>query len=552
VSEPALLLLDDDAGILRLQRKALEAAGYRVATAQSTGEARERLSAGSCALLVLDYRLESGQSGLEFYQQLRGEGRDVPAVLVTAFSDESKLVEALRAGVRDVIPKSGEYLEYLPQAIGRVMRQIAAERQAVENEALRRSEERLRALNADLARSERQLREQARQLADANRNKDIFLATLAHELRSPLAPIRYALALLRDLPPDQTRARDVIDRQVTHLVRLVDDLLDVSRITRDKIPLRPARVRLAPIMREAVESVQPEVEAAGHTLTVCEPDEDVWLQADAARLAQVFTNLLNNAVRYTPRGGSIGFSAEATGAEARVVVTDSGTGIGPDHLPHVFDMFYQAPGARDLAAGGLGLGLMLVRRIVEMHGGRVEAHSEGPGRGAEFVVRLPRAAAGSADVSALATTPADHRGRRALRVLVVDDNVDSADLLSLVVEQLGHSVRTAHEGDGATATFGEFQPDVALMDVRLPGTSGYDLARRFRQERGAGLCLVAITGWGQGEDKRRAREAGFDCHLVKPAEPELIERILDCVAAGTPCGACPKCAEAAGRRAAAS
>ncbi len=545
-SKPAgerLLLLDDDPGILRLQRRRLEEAGYHVTTAQTAEEAREYLRTQPYALLVLDYRLAAGQSGLEFYQQLRAEGSEVPAVLVTAFSDESKLIEALRTGMRDVIPKSGEYLDYLPQAVGRVMAQIEAERQAVENAALRRSEERLRALNAELARRERQLREQAGQLAEANRSKDVFLATLAHELRNPLAPIRYALALLDDLTPAQIRARDVIERQLTHLVRLVDDLLDVSRITRDKIQVRPERIKLASIVLAAVESVRPDIDAAAHRLTVVNPIPDVWLEADPARLTQVFTNLLNNAAKYTPRGGRITFSAAVENGEAVLTVTDSGIGIAPEHLPHLFDMFYQAPDTRDQAPGGLGIGLMLVKRLAEMHGGRVEVHSPGVGQGAEFTVRVPIAAEGTQAVPVApssATTPASPRS---LRVLVVDDNIDSADLLALVVGRLGHTVRTAHDGDSAAEAFRAFAPDVALLDVGLPGTNGYELARAFRREMGSAVCLVAITGWGQDEDRRRAREAGFDCHLVKPADPVLVERILLCAAAAEPCNACARCLE---------
>ncbi len=539
-SRVRLLLLDDDPGILRLQRRKLEAAGYRVTTVQTAEAARARLREAAFDLLVLDYRLDAGESGLEFYEQLRASGCDVAAVLVTAFSDESKLIEALRVGVRDVIPKSGEYLEYLPQAVRRVMTQIAAERHALENEALRRSQEQLRALNAELEESGRRLRAQAEQLADANRSKDVFLATLAHELRNPLAPIRYALALLDKLPPAQAQARDVIDRQLTHLVRLVDDLLDVSRITRDKIQLRPERVELGPLVQAAIESVRPDIDAAGDRLAV-DPIPHVWLEADGARLMQVLTNLLNNAVKYTPPGGSIRVTAGRDEGGVRLSVVDSGIGISAEDLPHVFDTFYQAPDGRGQALGGLGIGLMLVRRLVEMHGGRVEAHSEGPGRGSRFSVWLPAAApAARAAEGPFGASAGDSNGH--MRVLVVDDNIDSADLLAMVVEQLGHDVRTAHDSAAAVAAFHQFRPDVALLDIGLPGRDGYDLAREFRQDAGGALSLVAITGWGQDEDRRRAREAGFDCHLVKPADPAVIRRLLTCFAGGERCNLCEKCA----------
>jgi signal transduction histidine kinase len=536
-----LLLLDDDPGILRLEHKRLEAAGYAITAVQTTGAARDALAASRYGLLVLDYRLAGGLSGLEFYQQLRAEGCDVPAMLVTAFSDESKLFEALRAGVRDVIPKSGEYLDYLPQAVARVMAQIGAERQAAEAGALRRSEERLRALNTELERSERQLRAQADELAEAGRSKDLFLATLAHELRNPLAPIRFALQMLVDLPPAHMRARDVIERQVLHLVRLVDDLLDVSRVSRNKIQLRRGRVDLEEVMRASVESVAPEAAAAGHRLTFDPPPSRIWLDGDAARLTQVFTNLLNNAVKYTPAGGAIRFAAGRDGARVRVSVTDTGLGIAATDLPHVFAMFYQAADRPQHASGGLGIGLMLVKRLVEMHGGTVDARSDGPGRGAEFVVSLPVVEAGDDGVRA-PDTARPESAASALDVLVVDDNVDSATLLGLLIAEAGHTTRVAHNGVEALAQsrVGAW-PRVAFLDIGLPGMSGYELARQLRREAGSAIFLVAVTGWGQEQDKRKAREAGFDCHLVKPADPAIISRVLACVADGRPCGVCNRC-----------
>jgi signal transduction histidine kinase len=521
-----ILLLDDEPGVARLQQMSLDAAGHSVTAVHTPDAALACLRARRYDLVVLDYQLHHGLTGLDFYRQLRTEGCDVPAILVTGFSDESKVIAALRAGVRDVVPKSGEYLDYLPEAVARVLGQVEAERQMMEAEALRRSEERLRVVND--------------QLQEADRRKDEFLATLAHELRNPLAPIRFALAVLKDLDPPQARARDIIDRQIVHMVRLVDDLLDVSRITRNQIHLRKEPVKLQAIVQAAVEGAAPLAEAARQRLMVVQPIPDVWVDVDAARMAQVFTNLLNNASKFTPRGGTIWFAAECHAREVRVSVRDSGIGITPEHLPHVFNMFYQAGGTAQHTVTGLGIGLTLVRRLVAMHDGTVEAHSEGAGRGAEFVVTIPAGVATRATAFSPGGRTEEDAGP-ASRVLIVDDNVDSAELLALVVARLGHEVRTANDGPAAAVAFMEFHPQVALLDIGLPGADGYELAREFRRDAPADLFLVAITGWGQDEDRRRARDAGFDCHLVKPADPAVIERMLAAIGRGERCKACGNC-----------
>ncbi len=366
-------------------------------------------------------------------------------------------------------------------------------------------------------------------LREADRLKDEFLATLAHELRNPLAPIRNSLQILKLSRLDAAtaeRAREMMERQVQHLVRLVDDLLDVSRVMRGKIVLRPERVELAGVVARAVETVQPLVEAQGHELTVRLPPESLPLEADPVRLAQVVGNLLTNAAKYTEPGGRITLSAGREGAEVVLRVRDTGIGIAPELLPKVFDLFVQADHATTKAQGGLGIGLTLVKSLVEMHRGTVEAHSAGPGRGSEFVVRLPLAAvapeAPAADGEARGGPAAQRR-----RVLVVDDNADAAESLALLLGLAGHEARVAHNGPDALRLAESDPPELVFLDLGMPGMDGFQVARRLRQLPGRdGLLLVALTGWGTQEDRRRTAEAGFDRHLVKPVEPQALEELL--------------------------
>ncbi len=379
----------------------------------------------------------------------------------------------------------------------------------------KRAEAALRAALAEAERGREALRE-------ADRRKTEFLATLSHELRNPLAPIRYALELLES---EQTRAHaiDVIDRQLTHLVRLVDDLLDVTRMASNKIQLRKRRVDLANIVRSAVEAASPEIDGCGHHLVVSLPPAPVWLDADPDRMTQVVVNLLTNAARYTPSGGRISVSALVDDGRVCLSVTDSGVGLAAEDVERVFDMFTQVgePGH-----GGLGIGLSLVKGIVELHGGSVEARSEGFDRGTTFCVRLARATAPIEPPAGVpeAQAPAAHVP---LRILVVDDNVDAAEMMQTFLEFEGHDVRVAHDGRSALAVLGCFDAQVGLLDIGLPAMDGYELARAIRGTvKTAQMYLVAVTGWGQESDRQRAREAGFDSHLTKPASPDEITRLL--------------------------
>jgi signal transduction histidine kinase len=368
------------------------------------------------------------------------------------------------------------------------------------------------------------------ELREADRRKDEFLATLAHELRNPLAPLRTSVQLLRrkaPLSPEPQRAIEVIDRQVQQLVRLVDDLLDVSRITLDKLELRKERVTLAMIVQAAIEASQPLIEQYEHELTVTLPLEPVDLDADLARLAQVFLNLLNNAAKYTERGGRIRLAAEREGGDVVVRVQDSGVGIAADMLPRVFEMFLQVDRPLERSQGGLGIGLTLVKRLLQMHGGSIEARSAGPGKGSEFVVRLPVApeplrGAIAADGEREPAAPTSRH-----RILVVDDNRDAAETLAELLGLTGNDLRTAHDGVEAVEVASGFRPDVVLLDIGLPRMDGYEVAQKIREQPwGRDMVLVAVTGWGQEEDRRRSREAGFDHHLIKPVEPDALLKLL--------------------------
>ena len=409
------------------------------------------------------------------------------------------------------------------------------------DDAARESEERLKRINAELAARIADARDAHRAalnvmedaieakeaLAESDRRKDEFLATLAHELRNPLAPIRNSVQIMRLAGVDgdlAEQARETIERQVTHLVRLVDDLLDVSRISRDKFELRKEPVALAVVIQSAVETSRPLLEASGQEFTVTLPPKPVWLNADLTRLAQAVSNLLNNAAKYTPASGAIRLVAERRGGQAVVRVRDTGIGIPPDLHAHIFEMFGQVDTSHERTQGGLGIGLTLVKSLVEMHEGTVEVHSDGAGRGSEFVLRLPVAAAGTEGEDA--GEGHDHAGA-ARRILIVDDNRDSADSLALLLVHAGHETQTAYDGHSGMEAARALRPHVILLDIGMPQLNGYEVARRIRREPwGGDVVLVALTGWGQVEDRAKSREAGFDAHFVKPVEHRVLAKFL--------------------------
>jgi PAS domain S-box-containing protein len=369
------------------------------------------------------------------------------------------------------------------------------------------------------------------ELREAARRKDEFLAMLAHELRNPLAPLVNAVQIMRLAGDDRAamdRARSLMERQLQQMVRLVDDLLDVSRITRGKVELRRQRAELAAVIQTAVETSRPLIAASRHDLTLSLPAEPLVVDCDVTRLAQVFSNLFNNAAKYTEPGGHISLTAERRENEAVVTVRDTGVGIPGEMLKRVFDLFTQVDRSRERAQGGLGIGLTLVQRLVELHGGSVEAQSEGPGRGSAFVVRLPLAPSKDAVDAVPAPPPPPRAGPSPpRRILVVDDNVDAAQSLATLLRLGGHEVRVTHDGPAALSEARAFVPEVVLLDIGMPGMDGYEVARRLRRAPETnGALLVAQTGWGQDEDHRRSREAGFAAHLVKPLDPDALEQLL--------------------------
>jgi signal transduction histidine kinase/DNA-binding response OmpR family regulator len=373
------------------------------------------------------------------------------------------------------------------------------------------------------------------ELRETDRRKDEFLATLAHELRNPLAPIRNALHIMR-LDADETtiaQAHAMMERQLGHMVRLIDDLLDLSRITRGKLELRKEPVDLAAVIANAVETARPLIEAAGHELSVSLATAVGPIEADAVRLAQVVSNLLSNAAKYTDRGGRIVLTTRRGEREVAISVRDSGIGIPPESLPTVFDMFMQVDRSSDRSQGGLGIGLTLVKNLVEMHGGRVEAKSDGAGKGSEFIVHLPFASAATTPAVARESASPGKETSGCRRVLVADDNADAAFSMAAMLRLMGHDVRIVRNGAHALEEAARFRPDVALLDIGMPVMNGYEVARRIRRERwGGAVVLAALTGWGQDEDKRRAAEAGFDAHFTKPVDPNDIETLIARLAGG--------------------
>jgi len=373
-----------------------------------------------------------------------------------------------------------------------------------------------------------QLRQYAADLSEADRRKNEFLAMLAHELRNPLAPIRHAVQILRLTGGDAqavSAASEMLERQISQMVRLVDDLLDVSRISRGKIELRKEQVELAPIVNQAVEAARLLVECMEHELAVSLPTQPLYLNADPTRLAQVVGNLLNNACKFTNKGGRIWLTVEREAEQAVIRVRDNGIGVAADQLSRIFDMFTQVDTTLERSASGLGIGLSLVKNLVEMHDGTVEVHSAGVGQGSEFVVRLPILA--ETAKPAPEPTVSEPMTMTARRILVVEDNRDSAESLAMLLTLTGNETHTAYDGLEAVEAAATFRPDVVLLDIGLPKMNGYEAARKIREQPwGKKMVLVALTGWGQEEDRQKSRDAGFDGHLVKPVDQAALTKLL--------------------------
>ncbi|HEX5030675.1 MAG TPA: ATP-binding protein [Candidatus Eisenbacteria bacterium] len=413
------------------------------------------------------------------------------------------------------------------------LRHARAELEMRVNERTTELGEANRALKTEIAERhllEQELRKRVAGMAEEDRRKNEFLATLAHELRNPLAPIQYAYELMNLAGNNESlrhEAQGILHRQVQHMVRLIDDLLDLSRITRNKLELRRDRVELATVLEDAVETVRPTLEARGHDFRVRLAPGPVPVHADRTRLAQVFSNLLNNAAKFTERGGRIRVTSERQDDHIVVHVRDDGIGIAPAMLPRIFDMFVQADRSLERTQSGLGIGLTLVKRVVEMHGGTVVAESEGLGQGSDFSVRLPLEPAAAARRGETDPEDGDMAPATSVRVLVADDNEDAVRSLAMMIRAMGHEVHTARDGAEVLEVAASVLPALILMDIGMPRMNGYDAARRIREQPwGRTVTLVALTGWGLEDDRRLATEAGFDRHVVKPVEAATLREIL--------------------------
>jgi signal transduction histidine kinase len=552
-----ILLVDDQPGRLLSYRAILEPLGERLVEAGSGTDALKRLMEGDFALILLDVNMP-GMDGFETANLIHQHPRfeRTPIIFVTAVNvTDMDRLRGYKLGAVDYVsvPVIPEILRSKVMVLAELYRkrrelQHANERLAAANVALQAEKARelevlnesLRLANAQLAARNAELqaqivvRESAEtRLLELDRRKDEFLATLAHELRNPLSSLGNAIGLFRiaggrgtPLPAAEVaRLQDTMQRQLALLVRLIDDLLDVARINQAKLTLQLEATTLQAVLESAVETAAPLLEANRNPLRLCVPAEPIALHADRHRLSQVFSNLLNNAAKYSDGGQPVTVRVERRDGEVEVRVEDRGIGLRTGQAAEIFELFTQVDTSVERARGGLGIGLTLVRRIVEMHGGQVRAESAGLGQGCRFSVRLPLdTAAHDVPPPAPEQVPVAQAPRR--RVLVVDDNQDSADTLAMMLEMLGHDARRLYDPQAAVEGVAQFEPEVVFLDIGMPGLNGYELARRLRAAPGGrGLVLVAVTGWGQPEDRRRTREAGFDHHLVKPPEIDAIQRV---------------------------
>ncbi len=495
-----LLQVEDNEAKRYLKTRILTEAGFEVIEATSCEDARALALARRPDLVLIDIRLPDGDGRALGAWMKATEATGQPLVLQTSASltASGDRVAALDAGADGYLIEPNE-----PEELVATVRALLR---------LRRAEEDRRTAQAALR--------------DADLRKEEFLAMLAHELRNPLAPILNAVEILRnDEPRLRDKARAIIGRQVAHLARMVDDLLDVSRINQRKLMLRRDNTTLKAVLDAAIETARPTMEAARHDFQVTLPPDEVWLDVDAVRISQAIANLLQNAAKFTPPGGRIRLEASLHPTGLHVAVTDNGIGLSDSILPHLFEVFAQGERSLDRSQGGLGIGLSLVRGMVEMHGGRVDARSEGRNRGSVFTIVLPLA--GNLAPAPRARPGGTASSPDACRVLIVEDNVDAAETVSMLLESSGHVVRVAMDGAMALDTLRAFRPHVVLLDIGLPGMDGYEVARRLRlTDEGRDAYLIALSGYAQDRDRNDAVDAGFDLHLTKPVEPTHLEEVI--------------------------
>ena len=510
-----VLVVDDDPALLDALPAALRLRFPSLDTdvASSGPKALEMILAGDYDAIVCDIKMP-GMDGLALLSELRARGNPVPVLLITGHGEQGLALEALRGGAYDFIQKPIER-EYLIAALSRAMEQrklarlVARQRETLEKHA---------------AELESKVQRRTGELVAANQVKDEFLAMLGHELRNPIAAVSNALAVLERVRPDSPEAADmkrIIARQARILSRMVDDLLDISRLTQGKLVLERVAVDLKELIERCTDSFRRTGKLDRHHVSLAARSS--WVYGDPLRLEQIFSNLLDNALKFTPTDGEIRIRLDPVEGGVKLAVEDQGIGIRPQELTRVFDLFFQTGQSLDRRKGGLGLGLGLVKRFVEMHGGTIEAQSEGIGRGSTFVVHLPLvSAAVPSAVPAAGGVSAPTR-----RVLLVEDNPDVRDGLRSLLELLGHEVRVAESGDEAIDGYVEFQPEAVLVDIGIPGIDGYEVARQMRALPGRENALVvAVTGYGQPEDRARAEGAGFDAHLVKPVDVDRLLHLL--------------------------
>jgi PAS domain S-box-containing protein len=605
VQEPAssvVLVLEDDIGVATLQKRRLERSGYAVTIATDAQQAELILAQGKVNLLVLDYRLEGDTTGLDVYERLKARGLSIPAILVTAFGDQDVVIRALRAGVRDFVPKSADYLDRLPSAVDRVIAQARVERKLLESEqrlasivgttldaiAMCDQDSRILLFNRSaevmfeceaqaalqrrlvefipelkltsvaqqveafgdrgrrtpievsvsdfaiqgkrfftvIARDISERRRTEEQLREADRRKDEFLGMLAHELRNPVAAIMNASEVLARTGGDANvqKLGGIVRRQTTALSRMVDDLLDVSRVTLGKIKILKEPVKLQDVVARAADSVRELAQSHGLDFEVEMTGVPLDVLGDVTRLEQVLVNLLNNAIKFTPRGGRVSLSTQRQDNRATVRVSDNGIGMSPSLVPMVFDLFVQGDTSLDRSKSGLGIGLALVKKLVESHGGEVQASSAGLGKGSDFIVRLPLA---PARTEIKQSEPCSGENGDSVRVLVVDDQRDIADSITMLLLVCGHSAQAVYDGVEALRVCRAEHPDVMFVDIGMPGMTGYELAEQVRRDPElADIRLVALTGYGGEHDRANALSAGFHMHLTKPVTLQVLTTAL--------------------------
>lgn len=555
-----ILLVDDQPARLITYQSVLGSLNHNLVCARSGVEALEKLMQDEYALVLLDVSMPE-MDGFEAAQLIHEHPRfeNTPIIFVTGVHvNELDQLKGYKIGAVDyvsipVVPEilrgkvavlvelycKRRELSELNRRLAHTNEQLSRANAALEAEKARELQvlnATLQHTNADLQRVNSNLQSEVRErsraeqaLKEADRQKDQFLATLAHELRNPLAAVSNAVQLLRTgqlADPQLGFSRDVIERQVAQLTRLVDDLLDVSRITTGRMTLAAEELAVGEIIAQAVETVEAMMRQRNHVLTVEAPDGTLQVRGDRVRLIQAIANVLDNAAKYTHPGGQIALTAQRRDTQVEISVQDNGIGIASDALPRVFDLFAQADRSAEHFGGGLGIGLSLVRRLLELHGGTVEAHSEGRGRGSRFVIRLPLYLERTQSTTAAPATSREI-GPDRRRVLVVDDNPDALYSLAAVLSATGHDVHCAESGEQALEMAEQTRPEVMLLDIGMPRMDGYEVASRIRLESwGSGIILIAVTGWGQDSDRRRSAEVGFDGHLVKPVALEQLQQVL--------------------------